>query len=144
MPATITDFQPLIDAEWAEENIGKDFESGLSVSGMNNEIFVEIADSGEKYSIHQLASDLAPLKNDECGAFKKEVRCNEGWISGPSFKYKIKGYNISYTLSKPFESPMVIDFSKELVGVIEYLQKGTKKSIFKDGVVKHNDLPKKR
>ena len=144
IPATITDFQPLIDADWAEENIGKYFESGLSISGMNNEIFVEITDSGEKYSIHQLASDLAPLKKDEYGAFKKEVRCNEGWINGPSFKYKIKGYNISYTLSKPFESPMIIDFSKELVGVIEYLQKGTKKSIFKDGVVKQNDLPKKR
>ncbi|ANT65455.1 restriction endonuclease [Prosthecochloris sp. CIB 2401] len=144
LPASITDFQPLIDGEWAKKNLGQDFESSISMSGMNNEIFIEITDSKEKYSLHQLASDLAPLKGDEFGAFKKEVRCDEGWISGPSFRYKIKGYNVSYSLSKPFESPMVIDFSKELIGVIEYLQKGTKKSIFKDGVIKENDLPEKR
>ena len=141
MPASITGFEPLLDAEWAKENIDADLSKPISMSGLNNEIFIENHDSGESYSLHELASRLAPLDTEDFGSFTKEERFDEGWIAGSGFKYKIKGYNVTYTLSQPDEKPMIIDFSKELVGVIEYLQKGTKKSIFKKGVIKENLLP---
>ncbi|UJF24577.1 hypothetical protein L0B52_00095 [Suttonella sp. R2A3] len=112
------------------------------MSGLNNEIFIEIEDTGENYSIHELASRLTPLESEDYGSFTKEERFKEGWISGPKFRYRIKGYNVTYTLSRPYKELIVIDFSKELVGVIEYLQKGTKKSIFKKGVIKENLLPR--
>lgn len=84
------------------------------------------------------------MDSQEYGSFTKEERFDRGWIVGPDFRYRIKGYNVAYTLSQPHEEQMEIDFSKELVGVIEYLQKGTKKSIFKKGVIKENILPDER
>lgn len=146
MPANITGFQPLLDPEWAKKNIGEDLSVPISMSGLNNEIFIENKDSGERYSLHELGSKLAPLGGKEYGSFTKEERFDQGWIVGSDFKYKIKGYNLSYSLAQPHEEPMVIDFSKELVGVIEYLQKGVKKSIFKEGIIKENllSISKKR
>lgn len=143
MPANITEFQPLIDSQWAAENLGPD-RVAVSMSGLNNEIFVEIEDTGEKYSLHELQGKLTPLEGKTFGSFKKEERFKQGWIVGPDARYKIQGYNVSYTLSQPHKESMVIDFSKELVGVIEYLQKGTKKSIFKKGIIKDNLLPPER
>lgn len=142
IPARITDFQPLIDGDWAKENLGLD--ATVSMSGLNNEIFVEIEDTGEKYSLYDLQERLSPPEGSTYGAFNKAERFKRGWIVGPDTKYKINGYNVSYTLSQPHEEPMVIDFSKELVGVIEYLQKGTKKSVFKKGIIKDNLLPTER
>ena len=141
MPASITGFEPLLDADWAQENIEADLSQPISMSGLNNEIFIEDQDAEEKYSLQELASRLAPMEVEEFGSFTKEERFDKGWIAGPDFRYKIKGYNVAYTLSQPYKEPMIIDFSKELVGVIEYLQKGTKKSIFKKGVIKENLLP---
>ncbi|GHD47047.1 Restriction endonuclease [Marinobacter persicus] len=144
MPAHITDFQPLLDVDWAKKSLGVSLSSKITISGLNNEILIENEDKGEKYSLRKLAGRLAPLGGKEYGDFKKEERFNLGWISGPDFRYKIKGYNVSYTLSQPYTEPMIIDFSKELVGVIEYLQKGTKKSIFRNGIIKENLIPPKR
>lgn len=141
MPASITEFQPLVDPGWAKENVNEDLGSPISISGLYNEIFIENQDKGERYSLHELRSKLAPLGGQGFGSFTKEERFDEGWIVGSDFKSKIKGYDLSYFIAKPYEEPMVIDFSKELVGVIEYLQKGTKKSIFKKGFIKENILP---
>lgn len=144
MPARITDFQPLFDADWAKENLGLDEGTKVTMSGLNNEIFIENEDVDERYSLLELAGRLTPLDGKGYGEFNKEERFLSGWISGPEFRYKIKGYNATYILSQPYTEPMVIDFSKELVGVIEYLQKGTKKSIFRNGVIKENLIPQKR
>ncbi len=141
MPAHIAGFQPLMDIDWAKENTSLNIGTQISISEPDNEIFIENEDAGDRYSLYELAGRLAPLDGKEYGEFKKEERFELGWISGPDFRYRIKGYNVSYVLSQPFTQPMVIDFSKELVGVIEYLQKGTKKSIFRNGIIKEKLLP---
>lgn len=140
MPAKITDFRPLLDAAWAKDEMGMDVGLELSMTGLNNEIFIENDDNRDRYSLHQLEGKLDPIGSGEYGEFKKEERFSSGWISGPEFRYKIKGYDVTYSLSEPHTEKMVIDFSKELVGVIEYLQKGTKKSIFRNGIVKEKLL----
>ncbi len=56
MPAIITGFQPLLDADWAKNNINPDISAPISMSGLNNEIFVENDDVGTRYSLHELAS----------------------------------------------------------------------------------------
>lgn len=139
--ATITKFEPFLDPKWAEENLDKNLKSPILMGGLNNEIFIVNETNGDKYSLLDLQGMLAPMNNKEYGTFTKEERFDNAWIQGPNFKYKIRGYHITYTLSKPYEVPMVIDFSKELIGVIEYLQKGTKKSIFKKGIINENLLP---
>lgn len=133
VPTVITNFTPMIDANWVKENTNIDFNALPSLSALNNEIFIEEI-SGEKYSLLDLSSSLEPLDNSKFGNFLKEEYLEDAFISGPDFRYKIKGYRIKYTIFKPHTNEMVIDFSKELIGVIEYLQKGTKKSIFKKGI----------
>lgn len=61
MPASITRFQPLLDPEWTKENISADLNAPISMSGLDNEIFVENEDNGERYSLHELWSKLLRL-----------------------------------------------------------------------------------
>lgn len=136
MPAHIHKFEPVIDGEWVKENTAIDTSKPISLSGLNNEIFIENADTGETYSLHELASRLAPLESKECGVFEKIEKLNNAFIYHKDLKLKLAGYKIEYSISKPINEPIEIDFSKELVGVVEYLQKGTKKSIFRDGIIK--------
>ena len=136
MPAHIHKFEPAIDGEWVKENTTIDTTKPISLSGLNNEIFIENTDTGETYSLHELASRLAPLERKEYGVFEKIEKFNNAFIHHKDLKLKLAGYKIEYSISKPINEPIEIDFSKELIGVVEYLQKGTKKSIFKDGIIK--------
>lgn len=136
MPAHIHKFEPVIDGEWVKENTTIDTTKPISLSGLNNEIFIENTDTGETYSLHELASRLAPLESKEYGVFEKIEKFNNAFIHHKDLKLKLAGYKIEYSASKPTNDPIEIDFSKELIGVVEYLQKGTKKSIFKDGIIK--------
>lgn len=136
MPAHIHKFEPVIDGEWVKENTTIDTTKPISLSGLNNEIFIENTDTGETYSLHELASRLAPLESKEYGVFEKIEQFNNAFIHHKDLKLKLAGYKIEYSISKPINEPIEIDFSKELIGVVEYLQKGTKKSIFRDGIIK--------
>lgn len=135
-PAHIHKFEPVIDGEWVKENTAIDTTKPISLSGLNNEIFIENIDSGETYSLHELASRLAPLESKEYGVFEKVEKFNNVFIYHKDLRLKLAGYKIEYSISKPINEPIEIDFSKELIGIVEYLQKGTKKSIFRDGVIK--------
>lgn len=143
MPATITKFEPAFDVDWIKANT--DFNEGdqVTLSGLNNEIFV-VEDDGNEVSLYDLAKKLTQIGNAESGKFSKQVKLENGYIHGPDFRYKIRGYFLEYVIPEPYSEPTVIDFSKELIGVIEYLQKGTKKSIFKRGAIRENLLPKGR
>lgn len=136
MPAHIHKFEPVIDGDWVKENTAIDTAKPISLSGLHNEIFIENTDTGETYSLHELAGRLAPLESKEYGVFEKVEKFNNAFIYHKDLKLKLAGYKIEYSISKPINDPIEIDFSKELVGVVEYLQKGTKKSIFRDGIIK--------
>jgi hypothetical protein len=47
---------------------------------------------------------------------------------------------ISYCIQEPIISGIQIDYSKELVGVIEYLNKGIKKKIFENGDIQQDEI----
>lgn len=136
MPAHIHRFNPMIDGEWVKENTSLDISKPFNLFGMNNEIFIEDVTNNEKYSLHELSSRLTPIENKNYGVFKKTEKFDNAFIYHQELKLKLAGYEIEFSISKPINEPIEIDFSKELVGVIEYLQKGTKKSIFKNGIVK--------
>nr|VFK00528.1 MAG: Restriction endonuclease [Candidatus Kentron sp. LFY] len=146
MPACITDLQPLFDPDWVKENfnIDSDTPTTITISGMNDEIFIENEDTGERYSVYELARKLTPSKAEAYGEFVKEERFGRGWIVGPDFRYKIKGYDVHYLLYQPHKTSTVIDHTKELIGVVEYLQKGMKKKIFRSGIIRDHPLPVKR
>ncbi len=136
MPAHIHKFEPIIDGEWIKENISIDTSNPIRMSGLDNEIFIEDLNKQEKYSLHELSSKLSPLESKEYGVFEKVEKFENAFIYHQDLKFKLVGYKIEYSISNPINMPIEIDFSKELIGVVEYLQKGTKKSIFRDGIIK--------
>lgn len=138
MPARIHKFEPMIDAQWLKENTSIDVEQSISFSGQNDQIFIE--HEGDKFSLYDLASRLKPLDGKEYGVFEKIENYDNAFIIHKNITLKIFGYRVEYSISKPITEVIEIDGSKELIGVIEYLQKGTKKNIFKDGVIRQNNI----
>lgn len=136
MPAQINKFEPFVDGKWLKENVGGSTSQPLNISGNNNEIFIDDIQSGEKYSVYDLAARLAPLDGKEFGTFEKIEHFDNAFISHKDVRLKIASYKVEYSISQNDTIPIEMDFSKELIGVIEYLQKGTKKSIFKNGIIK--------
>ncbi|WP_198006828.1 restriction endonuclease [Limnobacter sp. MED105] len=136
IPAYIHKFEPVLDSEWIKANNDIATESLINFSGLNNEIFIEDLIENERYSLHELASKLSEQEGKEYGVFKKTVKLEKAFIYHQDIKLKLVGYKIEYSVSKPINELIEMDFSKELVGVVEYLQKGTKKSIFRNGIIK--------
>ena len=140
MPAQITRFEPQINGDWVKENTDIDISKPFTMSGLNNEIFIEDITKNEKYSLLDLASKLTTLGSEEFGSFSKHEKLDNAFIYYKDVKLKIDAYLCEYSIAKPHKSSIEKDFSKELVGVIEYLQQGTKKSIFKKGIIKEQTL----
>ena len=44
-------------------------------------------------------------------------------------------YTIRYHIPEPLRRTIDIDIAKEILGVIEYLQEGTKKTVLRDGTI---------
>lgn len=134
-PAHIQNFSFTVDKEWIKEN--PDMNKSQSFSKVpHNEIFIDDIAKGEKYSLHELGNKLTPLDGRKYGVFEKEEKFDNAFIVLNNMKLKIASYKIGYSISRPINSPFEMDFSKELIGVIEYLQKGIKKSIFRDGNIR--------
>jgi len=136
MPAHIHKFEPVIDGSWVKENTSLDTDSPINLTGLNNEIFIEDITEGNKYSLHELASQLQPLNGEEYGVFEKTEKFDNSFIYHKELRLKLRGYKLEYSISKPITQIIEIDGSKELIGVVEYLQKGIKKSIYRDGIVR--------
>jgi len=48
---------------------------------------------------------------------------------------KVKQINVKYNRPEPITMPMKIDYTEEMIGVIEYLFRKEKVSVFKNGKV---------
>lgn len=135
MPAKITKFEPLIDKTWLEGS-GVNLNEIQQVGGLTNELIIDDVGRAEKYSVYELESKLSPIGGADFGDFKKEITFEEAYFHHQSLKLKIAALKIEYSIPNPINSSFENDFSKELIGVIEYLQKGIKKSVFKNGLIK--------
>ena len=137
MPARIHAFQPVIDGNWVEKNTNLDISELKNITGLTNEILIEDLSMGEKYSLHDLEGRLS-LQADKVrstNTIEEKVVFENAYLHHNNMKLKLSGYKIEYTIPKPQKQIIEIDFSKEMIGVIEYLQKGSKTSIYKDGIV---------
>ncbi|MCJ8315345.1 MAG: restriction endonuclease [Pseudomonadales bacterium] len=136
-PARLISFVPKIDGDWAKENTDLDLNSPFSLNMRNNLILVENVISGEKFSMLQLEEKLGALHKGESGDFTKTEKFEEAYLYCKDLKLKLRSYTINYSVSPPIQMPINIDYSKELVGVIEYLHKGTKTAVFSDRIIKN-------
>ncbi|WDZ63535.1 restriction endonuclease [Paenibacillus polymyxa] len=135
-PAIIRTFNPVVDKEWLEKNTNLDVTKPIKASGMSTEIIIEDVINNNKYSINDLANSLTSSENEEYGDFTKVEKFEEAYITYSDLRMKLKGYKVEYSIAPPVIERIELDYSKELIGVIEYIEKGKKKTIFSDGIIK--------
>ena len=136
LPARVLDFQPKIDREWAEKNSKINVSQPFSIRGLSNEIFIEDIEYSNKYSLYELTAKLMPLHGETHGNFKIIENFEHAFIVDHDIRLKLNSLEIHYSIDEPIKESIEIDYSKELLGVIEYLQRGRTQSIFKNGVVR--------
>ena len=134
-PAQILEFDPVVDGEWTRNNTRIDISTPMRICGQTDEIFIDDRDGGEMYSLHELASRLSPLDSEEYGLFEKVEEFKDAFICFPGARLKMLSSKIKYAIPEPLRQQFEIDVAKEIVGVIEYLLKGTKKTVLRSGVI---------
>lgn len=134
-PARIIEFKPVADRKWIEENTNLDISKPINFSGMTNEIIIEDKIKNERYSLADLEHKLREL-SDGIGELTYTQELEDAYINYPDFSLKLRGYIVKYHLSPPSKMTSEIDFSKELIGVIEYLNRNNTVAIFKDKIVR--------
>ena len=136
MPAQINKFEPLVDEKWFQKFFGDKIPQLLNIKVNNNEIFIDDIKNGDKYSLYDLTARLKPLNSKEFGSFEKVENFDDAFLCYEGIRLKITSYKVGYSIYESATTIIEIDGTKELIGVIEYLQKGTKKSIFRDGIIR--------
>jgi len=134
----IENFIPFIDEDWIRENNDINTSKPVQISGINDQIIIEDIEKNEKYSLFDLENSFQFLGEE--GVFTKKKEFKNAFIYSNNKKLKLNGYKIEYSIYLSHERKMKIDFKKELLGVIEYVLKRTKKTIFKNGIIKEEQL----
>jgi hypothetical protein len=140
IPARINKFQPLFDGKWIKENTTIDATKPIQLRGLNNEIIIDDVDEKENYSLYELAEKLTSLENNKPGEYERVKKFSDAYLVFKELRLKLQSYRVFYQIPKPIESNIHIDLSQELLGVIEYLEKGIKKKIFRGGGVQNGRL----
>jgi len=140
-PANITSFRPMIDGNWVLENgINIDVTKPFQLNELNNEIFIQDITNNEKYSLFDLEAKLT-LENNSPGDYEKSKIFTEAYLHHKGNKYKILSYKVMYSIPEPIEYNDVFDFTQQLVGVVEFIKKGIKLKIFKNGNIHQEEKP---
>lgn len=127
-PARIKGFNILIPRE-------ADPYDPKSMAGMNNEIIISNEDANEQYSLYDLQQRLVDSHTEGYGMFEKEFLF-KGKVTNGEFVFDIAGYKVQYEILEPSTENMLIDFSTKLLGVVEYLNQGSKSLVFDDHIKK--------
>ncbi|WP_037282844.1 restriction endonuclease [Saccharibacillus sacchari] len=135
-PAIIKTFSPVVDKEWLEKNTDLDVTKPIEVSGTSTEIIIEDIVNDDRYSINDLMNRLTLSENEQYGEFTKVEAFEEAFISYNNLRMKLKEYQVEYSIAPPAIETIEIDYTKELIGVIEYIEQGKIKTIFSNGVIK--------
>lgn len=132
-PAVITKFSPNIDGNWVKENTDIDISKPLNLNKMNNSIFIHDIAKDEQYSLHELEQRLG---NGTYGYLTYSNSFDNAFLVSDGLRLKLNSYHVEYMYSPPTSMPIHIDYTKELIGVIEYLHKKQKTAIFSDKIIK--------
>ncbi|WP_200552385.1 hypothetical protein [Kosakonia sp. LAM2021] len=137
----ITSFAPNVDTDWLEKqkDLNADIINHAFTSSLNNEIFISNESTGHKFSLfdlsHLLLKKIPDIQYGK-GTFSEELDNSYLETKAGDIKIKIKGYKLDYEYHAPITTSSVIDYSKDLLGIVEKYNTGTKQMIFKDGKIK--------
>ena len=131
-PAQIHTFTPIIDGDWVREHTTINPSESTSIQGLTNEIFIDDRVNQERYSLQDLSARLQP-QNFSYGRFQEKKEFTDAYIEAPNNgSLKMLSFSVDYSLDQPLSETVEIESDNILVGVIEYLQRGEKKLVFKD------------
>jgi len=136
LPVRITKFVPVIDGQWTLKNTDIDVTKPLNTFHPTNEIFIDNKHGQDRLSLFDLENRLRDQYRNQYGKHTLQYDCTDTYIETPEYKLKLHSLDIEFIVPAPLETPLTIDFSKELIGVIEYLQKDKKTVFFRDKIVK--------
>ena len=134
-PARILKSDPVVDGEWVRSNTNIDICEPMSISGQSDQIVIDDVDGAERYSLYDLANKLSLSCGKDYEAFEKVEKFENAFICFQDVRLKVVSYKLRYTIPEPLKETIEIDVAKEIIGVIEYLQKGTKKSLLRNGMI---------
>ncbi|ELQ6072659.1 restriction endonuclease [Cronobacter sakazakii] len=140
-PPNITSFSPCVDASWLEsqpdldiEKINKKFSMTL-----NNEVFICNEVSGVRFSLYDLANSLTSKIPDIQygeGTYSEELHDSYLESADGVLRVKLRGYKLSYLYHEPAKVTSIIDYSKELLGIVQNYSSEDKQMVFRNGRVK--------
>ena len=131
-PAEIHHFRPVLDASWVERNTNIDTSQSIKKMIWSPNTFIDNVEDDDRHSLQELSGRLS---DKDAGRHTDSVVFKDAYLVDPELgRLKLLNFTVEYSAFVPLSSRMEIDFGEALVGVIEYLQKGTKKLIFHDKV----------
>ncbi|MCW0322728.1 MULTISPECIES: restriction endonuclease [Pantoea] len=140
-PPNITSFSPFVDASWLESQPELDIEKINNKFSMtlNNEVFICNEVTGVRFSLYDLANSLTgkiPDMQYGEGTYSEELHNSYLESDDGDLRVKLRGYKLSYEYRKPAKVTSIIDYSKELLGIVQNYSSGDKQMVFRDGRVK--------
>lgn len=140
-PPNITSFSPFVDASWLESQPELDVEKINNKFSMtlNNEVFICNEVTGVRFSLYDLANSLAgkiPDMQYGEGTYSEELHNSYLESDDGDLRVKLRGYKLSYVYREPAKVTSIIDYSKELLGIVQNYSSGDKQMVFRDGRVK--------
>lgn len=133
-PVKIYQVTPQLDGQWILENTDIDVTKPLVHHSRNDQIYVNDKIALTRKSIHQLEIDLTAEYKGIYGDFTKTYHYDDAYLEVDDYNLKLISLDIEFRHNPPFSLETSIDFSKELIGVIEYLRSGKKTAVYKDRV----------
>ena len=134
VPSRIHQLEFAIDGDWVKKKTSDlDTSALMHLSAMKNEVFIEDNQHQERYSLQELADRLHPPSGAEYGTIQEKKEFKDAYLVHPTHgKLKMRSFTVDYSAFPPLTQTIEIDGGAALLGVIEYVQKGEKKLVFKD------------
>jgi hypothetical protein len=144
LPADIIKFTPILDVDWLKKNSNIDFSKPIPITicGPDKMILIDDIENNKKYSLYDIRHTILLENEINHGQFEKKIILNDAYLCFEDKKYKIKGYNIEYFVPEPITTKLDIDYYDEFLGVVEYLQKGKKLEVLKNGSIRETNTIK--
>lgn len=134
LPAQITSISSQIDKDWFDTQAEHTLEELSHLSYDNINTFINDLQTGQRLNLSDFLQ--RQLDNNIGENLKKEFEFNNAYLETQGISFKVKKIEFTYDHFEPIVEKIIIDGSKELKGVIQYLNKETKKIVFNDGRIK--------
>ena len=106
-----------------------------NIDDNTDRIFIENENDGTRRSLFDIEQSLTPFGERKYGHFTKTIKAKNEFLVYNGNRMKLVQYDLDYHISEPMRQKIEYDIAKEIVGVIEYLQQGKKKTVLRDGTV---------